>query len=273
MGLNVTELREQTKGWPDDLQVKNMGTPPSLRLVVEEQQDTEELVLSVQGILVAKTLPPITRRFGRKTKVAFLKQSVELCGFGCPVFDHAIKGIEQIDSRFRRSVNDSDFEDHRLIKANNQHRSLELSNRYVTHADSTNGSAIVAVDRDIDPHGYLKDMMGHTHVRTEDNVVEFYGLADEETNMHTKIDSTAIKVGDIVEAQFTVSSAFLGKRGGGKWRTVTTLRAVTHLDGRFMETAIAAQKEQDAASKASMSTGVATLKRKVGYGAATMDLN
>ncbi|KAL0057785.1 hypothetical protein AAF712_015563 [Marasmius tenuissimus] len=116
-------------------------------------------------------------------------------------------------------------------------------------------------------------MMGHTHIRTEDNVVEFYGLADEETNTHTKIDSTAIKVGDIVEAQFTVSSTFLGKRGGGKWRMVTTLRAVTHLDGRFTETVIAAQKEQDAASKASMSTGVATLKRKVRYGAATMDLN
>ncbi|KAL0058318.1 hypothetical protein AAF712_015013 [Marasmius tenuissimus] len=260
-----------TNAWPSGLEVKNMGDPPSLRLIATEDQDSVELVLSVQGILVAKALPPITRPFGRKTKVAFLKQSVELCGFGSPIFENAISGIEQIDNRFRRSVNDSDFEEHRLLKWDGKHRTLELSNRYVTHAESTNGTTVVEVDRGIDPNGHLRALMGRTHVRTEDNVVEFYGLADEGTNTHIKIDPTAIKVGDIVEAQFSISSVFLGKRGGGKWRTVTTLRAVTHLDGQFTEAAITTRKREEAASKVTSSSDVASLKRKVGYRGVNMD--
>ncbi|KAK1222950.1 hypothetical protein PQX77_014186 [Marasmius sp. AFHP31] len=268
------------KRWPVDIQVEMIGTPPSLRLIKQtDEGEKEELVFTVQGVLLKKDLPPVDKPLG---KIAFLNQQIVLIGLGCEMFGRALRGLDAVDVQFRRNLDEEDVEQHKVGTTVDGHEAIELSNRYVTCKGATNGVAEVEMDNVIDPKGYLSALMSDKYIRTEENVVEYYELLDDEAEgeqTYANAPPKRFKKGDLVEAQFSLSCVSLGQRNNNKWRMVGVLRSLTLLDGKFTEDATQAERDTfkkdngkklafagRASEESEVPTSAAILKRKIGHG-------
>ncbi|KAJ8092707.1 hypothetical protein PM082_007036 [Marasmius tenuissimus] len=269
------------KRWPAGIHVEMIGTPPSLRLTRQtDDGDKEELVFTVQGILLKKDLPPVDKPLGKNTRIAFLNQQVILTGLGCEIFGRALKGLDGVDNQFRRNLDEEDVEHHKVGTTVDGHEAIELSNRYVTCKGATNGVGEVGMDDIVDPKGYLLALMSDKYIRTEENVVEYYELLDAEADgaqTYSRAPPKRFKKGDIVEAQFSLSCVSLGQRSGNKWRMVGVLRSLTLLDGKYTEEATQAERDNfkrgigeklgyTGREESKVATSAAVLKRKVGHG-------
>ncbi|KAL0958407.1 hypothetical protein HGRIS_000548 [Hohenbuehelia grisea] len=139
---------------------------------------TEELVLSVQGIVQSKALPPLPARFTKtsnKGRAKYMKQGVTLTGLGVPEFSAALEAVDRIKvmfSRYSPSGNVKSTESH---DADDGHERLHASNRYVTPAYECQGEAEVAIDGTVDPFGVLRRIVELGDFKyTEDNRVHYY---------------------------------------------------------------------------------------------------
>ncbi|KAL0566697.1 hypothetical protein V5O48_015311 [Marasmius crinis-equi] len=258
-----------------------MGSPRALRLLKKDAGgiEDEELVFTVQGALAKKELPPIDKPLSQNTRLALLSQYISLCGLGSEVFDDAVKGLEIVEDQFRRNLDDNEMTDHVIVGAIRQHQTIDLANRYVTCKNATNGSAEVELDNAVDPNGHIAKLIlreDGKYVRTEENVVEFYERTRETDGRwsYVRLNPKKFKVGDIVEAQFSLSCVSLGHRHGNKWRMVGILRCLTLLDGSFTEAAVKAKREADRSEREAKTAKRKTIsaqakagpvKRRVGY--------
>ncbi|KAK7026648.1 hypothetical protein VNI00_015521 [Paramarasmius palmivorus] len=55
----------QAAYWPSDVQIVEAGTPKAYHLVSYDDGQPEELVFRLQGVLVAKEMPPVEKPLGR----------------------------------------------------------------------------------------------------------------------------------------------------------------------------------------------------------------
>ncbi|KIM77374.1 hypothetical protein PILCRDRAFT_12015 [Piloderma croceum F 1598] len=85
--------------------------PTYWRLTVPTSESTqiEELVLSMQGVIVNKDLPPILIKPNEQHQ-PFIRQSVQLTGFDSKEFQTCINTLQQLHQTFSRQVPEGNME-------------------------------------------------------------------------------------------------------------------------------------------------------------------
>ncbi|KAL0577044.1 hypothetical protein V5O48_004948 [Marasmius crinis-equi] len=262
--------------WPVRLCIDKVGDPASFRLISRKTgEPDEEIVFILHGILAKKDLPPIEKALGKNTKAGYMSQQVVLTGLGASVFDNAMEGIKAVEKQFRRNFDDDELETHSIFGTSEGFSTIQLSNRYVTSVHAANGLPTIVLGPDIDPKGHLARAMGDKYVRTDENVVQFFELAEQGSSYETT-SAKRIKKGDIVEAQFSLSCVSLGPKRNNRWRMMGVLRSLTMLDRTYSEDAVDARGAQrqnesqlgNASGRAGAGDGanIKQLRRRVGHG-------
>ncbi|KAF9268461.1 hypothetical protein L218DRAFT_511322 [Marasmius fiardii PR-910] len=145
-----------------------------------EEGHQEEMEFVIQGVLVARELPPFTEKFSRTPQVKYLKQAVTIGGFGIELFEESIRGIKLADQRLKRSVpaQDSSME-LGCVDVNSDGKGIvHLGNRYFTtrrYATFARGGLQEIESSDnIDPNKVLRDAAGNEYVHTVENQVRYF---------------------------------------------------------------------------------------------------
>ncbi|KAJ3846601.1 hypothetical protein EV368DRAFT_88753 [Lentinula lateritia] len=167
----------------------NIGIPVNWRLVVDGDRGVEEVVVAVQGVIVGIDLPPINIGGGNlKKKAMFLKQSIEICGFGGRAFEDAVLTIEDIDTLFSRQVKDE-----------------QMDRTIVTAKNAAQGQAQIPFGAGVDDKGDMAKIGGGTHVHIEENRVHYFErkMVGEEVRFD-EVQLVLFKKGDIVEVKMSM---------------------------------------------------------------------
>ncbi|KIM79399.1 hypothetical protein PILCRDRAFT_74520 [Piloderma croceum F 1598] len=189
------------------MQFLKVEKPHSWKIVKssEAETDTEELVLSFQGVIVSKTLPPF------KTKVAankkhFLRQSVQLTGLSTPSFQTCIDNLQHIHTAFGRHVPEGELESFRTDMFLD-HPCVDIATRYYTSRREDPTGTAVPFSPDVDPNGTLQAMITDDHFHGVDNQVLYYTLIGQEGRKQHRRPTNpgSFRTGDIVEVQTTIS--------------------------------------------------------------------
>ncbi|PPR03254.1 hypothetical protein CVT26_008080 [Gymnopilus dilepis] len=267
--MHVAKIVEDN--WTQQYEPLHTGTPKIWRLIhhgrneSENEVPTEEVVLTVQGIIAKMDLPPFKEKIsGKSTHTQFLRQSVTLIGLHTPTFTRAVENIAEIHAHFGRSVGHNNLQQCGIVGMHRNEQALEMSNRYFTPKKFAGQADELPFGMDVDPHGHLRAAAGDSLVHIEDNVVQYFeqvksGHLDESKFISTK--PIKFQVGDIVEAQ--VSVVLIPQREK-KWKSTLILRTLTLLDGRYTHEAAKLRLQS---TQAGLNPRHATnsLKRRVGY--------
>ncbi|KAK7017939.1 hypothetical protein VNI00_018500 [Paramarasmius palmivorus] len=235
---------------------------------IEDEVAVEEVVFTVQGIIVQCELPPVTKQFGRYTTPRNLQQRVVIAGLGSPAFEEAAKGFARLNAFLRCHLREDEAPS--LMGQYQNYNTIEVSNRYFTSARFANGEAHIPFTHDVDPRGILEEIKGDKMVHVTENVVEYYERIvrndDDQRQEFVNIPPSRITKGDIVEVQLTITLAEVqqqhkqrdnAKGQTDEHRTCLVLRGITLLDGQFSEKSRMFTATAPAETKAP--------KRKIGY--------
>ncbi|KAF8902347.1 hypothetical protein CPB84DRAFT_1846289 [Gymnopilus junonius] len=274
--VHLSELK-LSDGWQSEYQPVHCGTPKAWRLTVpvaeNEEEHTsddehkEEIVITIQGILADKDLPPFESKFNEKSPTAQrLKQRVTLVGLGSMTFQRAIENIVVLHTHMGRYAGAEKLDKCGALGTVNSMQSIEASNRYFTPKiqakDCMKG---VPFASGVDPKGWLAKAGGKDLLHLEDNVVRFYervkGREGGEWNF-VETEPVKFQVGDIVEIQVSIVAV---PQCDHKLKSMLILRAVTLLDGSFTQEADRIRIHDKHTSLVQQAKPV-TLKRRVGYG-------
>ncbi|KAJ3900973.1 hypothetical protein F5879DRAFT_924995 [Lentinula edodes] len=211
-----------------------LGVPANLCLIHNAPNGIEEVVMAVQGILVGKDLPPV--RNVKKAKPTFLKQSVEICGFGSALFEEAVLTIEDINGVLARQVAENTLDGVTIVGSYGAWNTLNMGNRYFTAKNAAQGEARIAFDSGVDDGGQLEAIGGETHLHLEENQVRYYErkVITGET-VYEKTTPIIFKKGDVVEVKLSLMLVKIVSKGEERYRTVAILRSLTLLDGTLSE--------------------------------------
>ncbi|KIM78969.1 hypothetical protein PILCRDRAFT_74910, partial [Piloderma croceum F 1598] len=178
-----------------------------LTIPATDKTETEELVLSMQGVIVNKDLPPILNiPDGRRQPV--LCQTVELLGLDCDKFKTCIDTLRHLHQIFACLVPEGDMEPLTFNQFCGSDM-VEFSTRYFTsRRDDPNGTAIPS-NQYTDPHGMLSRMSNGKFFHGEDNKVLYYTLKHdngERKITFSEADPVQFRIGDVVEVQITIAT-------------------------------------------------------------------
>ncbi|KAK7038678.1 hypothetical protein VNI00_010562 [Paramarasmius palmivorus] len=225
----------------------------------DEGQPPEEIVFTVQGVILQCDLPPVVRPYGRFVSPRHVQQRVLLTGLNTATFSRALDGLARVDSLLRKAIRDN--EGHVITGNTDGFTTIDVANRYFTSKRFANDEHHIGFTTDVDPKGILNDLRGEAFVHTADNVVEFYQRLNTNGDQRfKKIPPSTISEGDIVEVQITVSlvehSAGKGRNTNVQYFTKLVLRTLTLLDKSYSKVS------QPLIAKTNTRP---ILKRKVGY--------
>jgi hypothetical protein len=178
--------------WDREVSIQKFGGKehPSWRIcAVDETGAPEEVVFTIQGIIVHCDLPPITKEYARceaslpaatnqltdvtrTTTARTLQQRVTLSGLGTASFQTMSEGIVRLNGYLRSRLREDQTP--AVVKYYRDHPAFEFSNRYFTSARFAEGLQVLPISKDVDPDGYLENMKGDNMVHTTDNLVEYY---------------------------------------------------------------------------------------------------
>jgi hypothetical protein len=238
----------------------------------------EEVVISIQGVIIGKDLPPFNKEskrlvcacqshivleltFQSRNKAGFVRQAVTLCGLGAVGYQDTIDGILAIDSYIRRHLPESSVEPMTFISEyGNSGPTLDLANRYFTSRKLAPFEPAIPIDDTIDPHGNLGRLAGLDYVHTEENRVEyselrrnadganryvnvsFYPVVNDlkqSSHSFSLISPAKFRVGDVVEAQFTVMVTSIASRSTHwKHKSCAVLRSLTMVNSSFTDVSV-----------------------------------
>ncbi|KIM79400.1 hypothetical protein PILCRDRAFT_10521 [Piloderma croceum F 1598] len=112
-----------------------------LTIPAADKTETEELVLSMQGVIVNKDLPPILKTPNGQCQPV-LRQTVELSGLDCDKFKTCVDTLRDLHQIFVRLVPEGDMEPLAFSQFHGLD-TVEFSTRYFTSRhDDPNGTAI-----------------------------------------------------------------------------------------------------------------------------------
>ncbi|KAF8240630.1 hypothetical protein L208DRAFT_1231697, partial [Tricholoma matsutake] len=169
----------------------------------------EEAVFTIQGILIAKELPPLQQ----KPKVTaqryrFLWQQVTLTGLSSPTFTSALNAAVEIYGCFDHQFSEGILESWTASQEMLDMPCFDISNHYLMPAKETNDPDI-ASQKKVDPRGILHGMADGdgtcSYIHTEDNQVQYFS-ACREANGNRKFlpcEPQSFWIGDIVQAQLS----------------------------------------------------------------------
>ncbi|KDR84705.1 hypothetical protein GALMADRAFT_53198, partial [Galerina marginata CBS 339.88] len=237
-------------GIKDQVQVTPLEQNKIWKLIRSlSNEDAEEVVLRVQGVLSQKSLPPISQPFNIEPKQRhFMRQSVTLTGLGSTLFSQAIQNAQDIHQIFSRTFPQGALEDWNSALFEG-HPAIDMNNRFFTLRKQAITDEILPFSNEVDPHGILAAAMGidDQFVHTTENEVEYYELINDPDQeiKYQQINPIKFRCGDIVEAQL---SFICIKMKNERYRMLTVLRAITILDTSSLRT-----------------VRQVSLKKKVGY--------
>lgn len=178
--------------------VQNEG-PICWKFVVPNEAATghEEVVLSVQGIISQKDLPPVmiryavnTRHLGSITykvhspddrKRPFIRQSVQLTGLNIAAFKTCSQSLQAMHLLLSRQIPEG-FMDMYLPSTFLEYSAIDLGTRYfTTRREDPHGAAVPFSDV-VDPRGLLSSMATDTYFHGTDNEVLYYSLSSDKHN-------------------------------------------------------------------------------------------
>ncbi|KIM72038.1 hypothetical protein PILCRDRAFT_82231 [Piloderma croceum F 1598] len=216
--------------------------PTYWRLTVptSEVTQSEELVLSMQGVIVNKDLPPILIKPNEQHQ-PFIRQSVQLTGFDSKEFQTCINKLQQLHQTFLRQVPEGNMEPLTLGQFR-QFDTVEFATRYFTsRRDDPNGTEM-PFDQSTDPNGVLARLANNKkYFHGEDNKVLYYALKhvnDKSPPRFFDVDPARFRVGDIVEVQITIAAVPIKNN---KFKMISQLRCLALLDGTFTDVSISYQ--------------------------------
>ncbi|PPR00998.1 hypothetical protein CVT24_000572 [Panaeolus cyanescens] len=195
----------------------------------ESDGSVEEVTAAIQGIIYSSDIPPIYSKYPHSVNPRHLRQSLGITALNTDSFEAIYTVIAEIYNTFKLELGSvldkctvfSDFEGH---------RALDVYNRYLSSREHTPPEQIRPIDTVIDPHGYLSIAAGNKFVYSEDNVVDYYKLKDQNKSDEYSFERcrpTNFQIGDIVEIQ--ISFAALPLRGN-RFKLGLILRSVALLD-------------------------------------------
>jgi hypothetical protein len=189
--------------------IQQFTNPASWRIVTqgETDEDLEEAVFTIRGMIHAKELPPLKTkpRYAYSIycddstesskshrisahKYKFLRQGITLVGLGTPTFTKALEAIDHIHSQFDRHLQEGTLETQTAtIRGDGVSDEFSIWNRYLTPSREAKGTQAIPFLPGVDPTGILRDMAqencNYTYVHTEGNQVHYFAaLRDAQGN-------------------------------------------------------------------------------------------
>ncbi|KAF8874509.1 hypothetical protein CPB84DRAFT_1690100, partial [Gymnopilus junonius] len=226
-----------------------------------------EAVLSIQGIIAKKDLPPFEEKISPNSSHAqYLRQSVTLVGFQQPTFQRTIDNILEIHAHLGRSVGHNNIETCGIIGDFEGQPSIEMTNRYFTHKRQAGLAKDITFSEHVDPKGYLENAKGRNYVHIEDNAVYYYEMTTDKfgENKFIPTKPVRVQVGDIVEAQISVILAPLRDK---KYKSSMIIRSLSIIDGSYTQASQISETLDQKTKHTRMNSKPpgAILKRRVGY--------
>ncbi|KAF8871496.1 hypothetical protein CPB84DRAFT_1692159 [Gymnopilus junonius] len=201
----------------------------------DSQAGQQEVILTIQGIIAKKDLPPFEEKISPSSAhIQFLQQSITLIGLDMPMFQRAVDNILKIHAMLGCSIGHNNLEQCSMIGSFDNQASIEMSNQYFTPQKHAGQSQELEIPSYIDPKGYLKNAMGKHHVHIEDNIVHYYELTTDRFGESRFVPTKPIKfqVGDIAEVQVSVILVPLREK---KFKSTIVLRSMSLMDGSFTQ--------------------------------------
>ncbi|KZP16751.1 hypothetical protein FIBSPDRAFT_748313 [Athelia psychrophila] len=197
-----------------------------LATVDPESGDKEEVVITIQGIICQKELPPLMERPSSRS-IHFVRQQIQLTGLECSIFKRTVQTIQRLDHLLSRQVPDGKMDPLQLPSAFCD-TALEPGNRYFTARRDDPDSKDLPFDPAVDPKGILEGIRTSSYFHGQDNqVMYFVALADDGQHKFAHVSPMHFRVGDIVEAQITLACVPIKK---DKFKTVLHLRSIAMMD-------------------------------------------
>jgi hypothetical protein len=103
----------------------------------------------------------------------YLQQNIAITGGGLPYFDDAIQGLHIIESLFAREYQEDKLEVYQP-STHLSFSSIDCSNRYFSPRADISSDDHLAFPSNIDPHGFLHELLSNDLAYAPDNVVEYY---------------------------------------------------------------------------------------------------
>ncbi|KAG6849836.1 hypothetical protein H0H93_004520 [Arthromyces matolae] len=218
--------------WQESAAVKECTLPKTWRLMESEadgKPTDEELVFTVYGELTDHNLPPFnksTLNVRDKTRLKYIKQSVEIDGLKTLEYENARNAMRSIHAMFDRAFKEGVLED---LSDGTDRDTISAANRLLTPLrDAPTTEAHIPHDNYSDPDGALESLVCQGFKRTEDNIVNYImkKRGYDGKYRYRKIKPQTFRKGDLVAIQ--VSFVVVPLRGG-KARMNTVLRSITLL--------------------------------------------
>ena len=124
------------------------------------------------NILCCLTTLPFSRP--NSNRVKFLRQSVTLTGFGTETFEKGIKALNEVHALFDRHIPENKLGECTIIDKCDEHLGIHLTNRYFTSRRESPTEPHIPFASDVDPMGYLANLVGGTYFQSEQNIVKHY---------------------------------------------------------------------------------------------------
>ncbi|KAF8237673.1 hypothetical protein L208DRAFT_1246044, partial [Tricholoma matsutake] len=238
----------------------------------------EEAVLSIQGIVWQKDLPPfykeryfevilrahtLTEDSLHKNQIRYLKQSISLTGFDTLAFHTAVDNLSSIYALFSHCVLPTKLQAWVLDDYTLGFCSISASNRLFTPRSESPTDPIQDLGRDVDPQGKLLKctQLGGQYFHSKDNKVNYWEWTTNQLGTYKYIPTspTKIQVRDIIEVKLFFLAVPLR---GSQFKMTVVLHDLTILDGKFAhQNAITAW----ASDRVQLVKPAASLKRQTGY--------
>ncbi|TFK59912.1 hypothetical protein BDN72DRAFT_780099, partial [Pluteus cervinus] len=180
--------------------------PASWRFIKHGDNNAEEMVFTLRGVIEGKELPPIfTEPKIPRNKYVYLQQSVTLTGLGTPMFEKSVQALAEIATVFNRQFPEGQMIPwHSSPSCLADGQSIVFSNRYFTRRKDGPLMKPVPFDQDVDPRGFLSRATNSQIIHTEENKVKYF-RREKDTNTEVRYhpaEPQTFRVGDIVEIQF-----------------------------------------------------------------------
>ncbi|KAF8133028.1 hypothetical protein EV363DRAFT_1397922 [Boletus edulis] len=156
-----------------------------------ETGDVTEAVLTVQGYVLRKELPPILSVPRKANTARYLRQAVTLTGLGTSAHTHLARNYPtgRVIPWKPEKFKGQDV--------------LEISNRYLTSRHRQSSSPVVAFQHGVDPKNIISRLANDQYDHLEENQVRYYKLNEEYTKFET-CDPSIFRSGDLVEVNFSI---------------------------------------------------------------------
>ncbi|KAJ7153851.1 hypothetical protein C8R46DRAFT_1218224 [Mycena filopes] len=229
------------------------------RFCVTEEDDDEpdELVVRLQGILTKNNLVPKNVQACAPGKAQFLSQHLEVTGAGTATFREAMSKVQVVFDRFANQlagmelapIADGQGDGSDTFVASN--RIFSLKSDLPTEQDN-------CFEDGVDSAGFLQRLKRNEYIHAPENIVKYLrkrsggraGLA------YVHFYPGGFQVGDLVEIQVS----FVAVSARSKVKVTTRLHAVTLLDSKYAAEAAIAR-----ANAAFTNLSNPTFRKRVGY--------